>query len=57
LRPFRNNVITAEGHKAQIIGIKTCKIQIGKWTLITDALISNNLIRNCIIGMELLTIH
>ena len=56
LRNFKHNIITAEGHRAQIIGVKKCKIRIGNWTTIIDVLISNNLIKNCIIGMDILSI-
>ena len=56
IRPFRQNVITADGNKAHIIGIKKVKIQIGEWIFVTDVLISNNLIKTCIIGMDILSI-
>ena len=56
LRNFKHNIITADGHRAQIIGVKKCKIRIGYWTTIIDVLISNNLIKNCIIGMDILSI-
>ena len=56
IRAFKQNVLTAEGHHAHIIGIKKCKIKIGEWIFVTDVLISNNLIRKCIIGMDILSI-
>ena len=51
IKPFNTNVLTAEGQKANIIGIKQCKIQIGQWTGCHNILISNNLIKKCIIGI------
>ena len=56
IKPFNTNVLTAEGQKANIIGIKQCKIQIGQWTGCHNILISNNLIKKCIIGMDILNI-
>ena len=56
MRAFKHNVITAEGHKAHIIGIKKCKIKLGEWIFVADVLVSNNLIKTCIIGMDILSI-
>ena len=56
IRAYKKNIITAEGQRAQIIGIIKCKIRIGNWVYITDVLVSNNLIKSCIIGMDMLSI-
>ena len=56
IRQFKQSVLTAEEHRAHIIGIKKCKIRIGNWLFVTELLISNNLIQKCIIGMDILSI-
>ena len=56
IRQFKQNVVTAEGHRAHIIGIVKCKIKIGDSIIISDVLISNNLIKSCIIGMDILSV-
>jgi hypothetical protein len=55
-RRFKCTVTTAEGHHANIVGIKKCKIMIGNWVFLADVLISNNLITTCIIGLDILSI-
>ena len=56
IRHFKSQVLTAEGQRANIIGIKKCKITVGNWVFLADVLISSNLITTCIIGLDILSI-
>ena len=56
MRNLRSKVLTADGKQANIIGVKTCKIMIGNWVVVTEVLVSNNLISKCIIGLDVLSI-
>jgi hypothetical protein len=55
VRTLHQNIMTAEKNKAYINGIKKCKIQISSQVFTSDVLISNNLVRNCIVGLDKLT--
>ena len=56
LKPYRHNVYTAEGKKANILGTKICQIRIGQnWTCSMEILLAKNLIKPCIMGMDFLT--
>lgn len=54
IQPFYTNVLTAEGRRAHIVGIKRVKILIGhSWSILFDVLVVANLIKACILGMPL----
>ena len=54
LKRFRENVYTANGQKSRIIGTMKCKIQFSNFEGVRDILIATDLIRPCVIGMDLL---
>ena len=55
VQPFQHPVYTANGQKVPIIGSKRCKIQLdSNWSCTIDVLITNSMIRECIIGMDVL---
>ena len=57
MRPFHANVFTADGKQAQIIGTKRVRILIGNtWSVTIDVLVASELIKPCILGMDILTI-
>ena len=55
IKKSSQKVCTAAGHSADIVGILACKIQIGDWNLVFPTIISSNIIREGILGLDILT--
>jgi hypothetical protein len=56
LQSFKHKVVTAEVKKAQIMGVKSCLIQIGNWKCIIEVLVAESSIKTCILGMDVLSV-
>ena len=56
LSKFNQRVCTAAGQPAQIKGKLRSTLEIGTWKCITDVLISSDLIRDGIIGLDILSV-
>ena len=55
IRPIDFEIINACREMVMVIGVKTCKIQIGKRACVVDVLICKDLVKDCLLGMDLLT--
>ena len=55
MKPFHQKVYTANGQQATIIGSKSCKTKLNGWTGIFNVLITNETIRQCILGLDVLS--
>jgi len=55
IKKSSQKICTAVGHSADIVGILACKIQLGDWNLVFPAVISSNIIREGILGLDILT--
>jgi len=55
IKKSSQKICTAAGHSADIVGILACKIQLGDWNLVFPAVISSNIIREGIPGLDIST--
>ena len=52
LYKLNQNVLTANGQLVLIIGVKRCKLQINNFSCVMEILVVQNLVKECIIGMD-----
>ena len=48
-------LVTANGTLASVVGVKRCKIQLGDKTCLLDVLFSRDLVKDCLLGLDILS--
>jgi hypothetical protein len=56
LRPVRYNIYTANGETCNVLGEKTCKIQLGDTETFLSVLVVKNLQNDCLLGLNYLSV-
>ena len=54
IKPANIKVILADGTPVDVLGVKTCTIQLGNYILDLEVLVTRNLYENCLLGFDFL---